>query len=224
MFHCCCATPSDSKQPVELPEVQYQDLFTKSQKPTDLDSLHEEGVFNVTFTRETNGQPLGLGLDAFDGVRLYISGLREGLCDKHNAGAPAELRIQIGDYILGVNSIRGDARLLLQELGGEKALTLAMSHAEEFEVRMERHAGGTLGLKLGWSKDGKCLVVMQVDKGAVQDWNAANPAMAVVKGDRVLRVNACDQSPAEMMQAIQTSKEVVLKMSRPRSECLIRGQ
>ena len=81
----------------------------------------------VELKREKD-EKMGLKLEPGHQGRLRIIDIGEGLVEKHNASASTLRTIEIGDYIIEVNGIKG--RDMSKKMTSEDTLTLTIQHTD----------------------------------------------------------------------------------------------
>eukprot|EP00928_Gymnodinium_smaydae_P068341 TRINITY_DN5144_c0_g1_i1.p1 TRINITY_DN5144_c0_g1~~TRINITY_DN5144_c0_g1_i1.p1 ORF type:complete len:360 (+),score=114.44 TRINITY_DN5144_c0_g1_i1:68-1147(+) len=75
--------------------------------------------------------------------------------------------------------------------------------------------GPLLGMDVKATEDGVCLRIDAVDEGGlVEEWNNNNTAQAMRAGDVVLEVNGISGSSAELLEELQKTQEVSMKLTR----------
>jgi len=82
--------------------------------------------FSVVIPYREAGEELGLHLDLEDDKSLLIEGINEGLLDRWNISNPDQ-RVKVGDRIMDVNGINGNARLMLAEVTSRKSLVIQIA-------------------------------------------------------------------------------------------------
>lgn len=188
--------------------------------------LEEDGMYlgtGETFTIKVRKSavetPLGLHLDLADGALVQICDLLEGggPIKEYNAGAAEELQIRPGDYLVGVNGIRGTPAQLLDLLRECLEPTLEVIRPHKWTVNVTRTPSLQVGLELNYSTEGRSLVVDKVLNGAVKEWNSTNPEMAIQRRDRIVAVNGSAGSPTVLLRMIAACNgELALEISRPK--------
>ncbi|CAK9084033.1 Hypothetical protein (Fragment) [Durusdinium trenchii] len=94
--------------------------------------------------------------------------------------------------------------------------------AKEWTVVLKKHPGASLGMDVDMCDASSLIVYVVCETGLVADWNQANPAKSVQKGDRIIEVNQkkgdawalaheCIDSPELRMQ-VQRSDGCILKL------------
>lgn len=113
--------------------------------------------FSVVIPHREAGEELGLYLDLEDGKSLLIEGMNEGLLDRWNISNP-EQRVKVGDRIMDINGINGNASLMLDELTSKKSLV----------IQIARPASGGAPAAGLVAKDAGLVEALQQDSVALQ--------------------------------------------------------
>jgi len=87
----------------------------------------------------------------------------------------------------------------------------------QYSITLDRTGGTNLGAQVN-PGDGKTLVIESVLGGLFKDWNAANPRLQVVKGDRIVEVNGIRGSSAQILEECRQSKLLQVTLCREAEE------
>jgi len=170
------------------------------------------GQFIVTVEKNAS-DPNGLGLDVdiTDGPTLLIDAVQDGLVKSWNAKHPGS-EVMPRDRFLEVNGIRGDAKLIIDELSKAQALSIVVRRPIEFAVSIKKpNEQSRLGLELSYCAGGATLLVKMINPGLVDSWNKEHPACSLERGDRVVEVNGTAGNSKELFELLTTRDSVELK-------------
>merc|ERR1739838_1149916 len=105
---------------------------------------------------------------------------------RYNASAAVGTKIELGDYVVDVNGVRGDALEMIRICKEEQDLRLTIRRPEIWTVTIKKDSQREgLGVKLGWQGESRSLVVIDSAKtGALPLWNKAHPETQVRLSDR----------------------------------------
>lgn len=237
MFTCCCAGNDDTTTFMELEENkgvmktigvplstaapntdgQIRDTFAEDEEPAPKKDVPVSAqIFKVVIQKPALDTPLGLHLDLSDPALIHVSGVRAGSTpvSAYNAAAPEGLKMQAGDYIMSVNGVSGDAAKMTEAIQASVSLELELRRPFVFQCVINKD-GKPLGLELNYATSGQSLVIDVIDQGAAMDWGAANPALALRKGDRILAINGKRGVAVELLKLMVGSNPVTFELSRP---------
>lgn len=243
---CCSSNDGDSKvvtEVLELPEaitifkdpVQPEEETEEQRTPELVQEIEtsaeeqekpkaDDSIFEVTLTIN-DGEKLGLSCDFTDGKTFVISLARPGgAAVKWNAQNPDQA-LSEGCRIIMVNSVDGDAKLMLAEMHKVGPMTLLVKRADAVTEAASKALAVQLQLstaddglfvamlmlsedvKLGLScdfSDGKTfLISVTRPGGAADEWNSHNPEKALSPGCRILEVNTVKDDAKEMLVELQ---------------------
>eukprot|EP00746_Dinoflagellata_sp_MGD_P129189 gnl/MRDRNA2_/MRDRNA2_63426_c0_seq3.p1 gnl/MRDRNA2_/MRDRNA2_63426_c0~~gnl/MRDRNA2_/MRDRNA2_63426_c0_seq3.p1 ORF type:complete len:1240 (+),score=323.20 gnl/MRDRNA2_/MRDRNA2_63426_c0_seq3:134-3853(+) len=179
-----------------------------------LEASHEEAQeYNVVLKRAR--AKIGWTRDG-DCITSVLPG---GLIDSWNQANPSKA-IQAGDFLVEVNGISAEEEeQIIQELQQSEELQIVIARenatapqaSQEFEVVLQK----TPGSKLGWTRDGNCILGI-AEGGLVDSWNQANPSSAIQEGDSIVEVNGISAEAEEelIMQELEQSDELQITMAR----------
>mmetsp|Transcript_20958 Transcript_20958/g.60521 ORF Transcript_20958/g.60521 Transcript_20958/m.60521 type:complete len:228 (-) Transcript_20958:105-788(-) len=170
-------------------------------------------AFIAVINKATEDMPAGLQLDICDGRVAYIADLRRGKPTPvllYNAKTKEARQVRAGDYLEGVNGVRGDAKTVSAALVSSKRLELHIRRPSLFPRRVVREKGERLGLDLGYSEHGSSLVINSIMAGSAA--RRCAPDLAV--GDRIVSVNGFTGTGMQLLDAIKTPEQLDLIISR----------
>lgn len=181
-------------------------------------------AFEVTLTL-TKGEYPGMCLDMSEGAYLRVSKVdRRGPVPDYNANAPEDEQIRDGHFIVAVsdanreNIIKDDGRNMMTALFNGGTSILFMRQPQEFTIGPVRKSGNPLGLDLTYQARSMSVVIKEVfDKGALISWNktASSKVLEVQKNDHILGVNGKSGGARILVQAMNDSETIELKITRP---------
>jgi len=172
------------------------------------------------FTVGLHGEA-GWRLEETRSGQLMVTALGDdGAVAKHNTRFASVLarRIRLGDIIVEVNGVRGDARefsFLLAKLSQrECGFAVVLKHSEEFSTTVVRNSK-SMGLELKFSEAHECLEIESVmPEGAVMEHNRGNTRERLKSHDMILEVNGVQGSGWELLKIIQGSETCALRVCR----------
>jgi hypothetical protein len=144
----------------------------------------------------------GLELDLLDGVTALVCEVRVGPVAAWNL-AHMGREIKINDRIVEVNSVRGNAHDIESRL---KDATLRMIVQRPLEEEISVGKTGcrcSLGVDLAWTNTGSTLLITSVNKGLIEEWNAAHKGLEVTVDDRIVSVNGVSGEASTLMSCIK---------------------
>lgn len=161
-------------------------------------------TFIVKLVKESNG-PVGLDIGLRDQDTAIIKGVPGGPVSRWNETADESTKVFEGDKILEVSGMRGNSKLLLEELQrlkGETEIILLLQRREEVSVSL--HVGnGLIGLDINCNKSKEGLIVKKVNEGIVKKWNSENESIALKAGDRIIAVNGARGEPKMLLEKLR---------------------
>jgi len=162
------------------------------------------------------GKPLGVDVDIACGSVGYMCGINDGAVAEYNKIASPETQLKVGDYITKVNGVEGNSVALLERMKNDTMLEVTIQRPFVYTIAISRKtAKQQLGVNLSQHAPGTSLLIKEVGKGPVQDWNSAHPALAVRPGDRIVAVGGKRGSVAELVKASKIGTHLQLVISRP---------
>lgn len=184
--------------------------------------VYEQGLSGLQVTLERRpDERLGLELDLVGGRTPQIYGMSPGVASAYNRSAPSHERLQTGDFLVRVNDTFGDARMMMEKLQTDTTVTLFISRPLPFLVCFQRsRLSEDVGMELKSAPPGKCmsLVVCEITKGLVTEWNKNHPDAAVRKFDRIVQVNGVERETALMLESFKMELRLELLVVRPSQE------
>lgn len=171
--------------------------------------------FLVRLERTPEAKALGMRVDFNDGRKLQIVRIAGGLVGLHNESASAGNHVSVGDFIVDVNGITGDAGAMMTALKETSALCLKVVPAMTFSVLVE---GGQLGVTFIHDPESTSLLVARVDGGAIGKYNSTAPDEKQVRAfDRICSVNGVVGTADSLLTALRDSGRLALRITRPRA-------
>lgn len=174
-------------------------------------------AYSIELDRKS-GTRLGMSILEHVGQTLLVTAVTGGLCEEwNNAHHGSDERVRPGDRIVVVNGIRSNTHLLLEECKKNQVLHMAILRPPCQELAPGVHSVAldkTGGIKLGIDisqHDGRTLLVTQIRQGLVQEWNRENPCHQLRPGDRIIKVNSCQNSARRLLE--ECRKNVVLRIA-----------
>jgi len=186
----------------------------------------QQGIdsFVVNVSKDEN-MPLGIEFDDSDGYTVRLSEIdTRGSFAKWNKRHCME-QIRRGDQVIAVNGIRGSSSSILQRMQQAKELEMELYRPAFYSIQITKSADG-LGIDTKQSDNSRSLMVSHVvGKGAVKEWNDANPDKQVRKYDRIVKVSGRPGTVEELRQKITTTKDgeklgLTLTVAAPRGDGL----
>merc|ERR1712079_902585 len=173
------------------------------------------GQLTITIEK-VPGKPLGVDLDIACSSVAYMCGIKDGAVAEYNKIASPETQLKVGDYITKVNGVEGNGNALLERMKNDTMLEVTVQRPFIYTIAISRtNSKQPLGVNLNQHSPGTSLLIKEVGKGPVQDWNSAHPALAVRPGDRIVAVGGKRGSVAELVKASKVGKQLQLVISRP---------
>lgn len=242
MFSCCQAESGQAEEKFDaagtgeygavLPADRVMTIQEAAQKPEpvsptspvppiNLTSAAEKKEFIVQIQKDTTDTPIGCHLDISDGVMLRVCGIRTGSSpvqsyNESQAKDGTLPQVQIGDFVVKVNTVEGNALRLGEEIRKAKALELTIRRPESFTCVLNKE-GGSLGLDLNYAVKGTSLVIDNMTSGAAEVWNSANPDKLLKKGDHIISINGKEGSSMELLEDLGRVQDATIVISRPAS-------
>mmetsp|Transcript_18654 Transcript_18654/g.46851 ORF Transcript_18654/g.46851 Transcript_18654/m.46851 type:complete len:300 (+) Transcript_18654:56-955(+) len=215
---CGTATDCDVVKLVETSPVA-ESTDTEAESECSYDDCDVDSEIRICIRRLFTGEPLGIYLDKSDSRLLHVWGLK--LSDSpvalHNGQAAEGERLQVGDYIVQVNDVRGDSRAMMQMMNAGYKVQLIVRRSHKFVVDIDKK-GRKLGLEVKYGVEGRSVVVQAVLPGPVREWSDAQPALAVRPGDRIISVNNImgqDHGPQGILEGLGAKSQLKITLTRP---------
>jgi len=181
-------------------------------------SSRGEGGFVARLTiRKVLGA--GLGFDFCESGFMRVNRVDpDSPAGSYNDHAPIEERIGIGDFVVDVNGVAGDALAMKRALMTVGDVEVSIQRPYVFVVPVVSKGGFPLGLRLKCNNACTSLLVRQVlGEGAVHQWNANAPReRQVIANDHVVSVNGTSGDAKLMRQLIASVDALDLVVARPR--------
>jgi len=180
--------------------------------------------YSITLDR-SSGMRLGMSSLEHLGQTLLVTAVTGGLVEQWNESAKDKrVRVRAGDCIVAVNGIRSSTNLLLEECKKHKVLHMEMLRppCEEIAPGVHTVALSKTGcMKLGIDisqHDGRTLLVTEIREGIVKEWNRLNPCHQVRPGDRIIKVNACQNNARKLLEECRKNEilRIVIKRAKAR--------
>mmetsp|Transcript_87403 Transcript_87403/g.168223 ORF Transcript_87403/g.168223 Transcript_87403/m.168223 type:complete len:198 (+) Transcript_87403:104-697(+) len=163
-------------------------------------------TWEVEVSKGNNGM-LGLQIVPEDNV-LRVAWLESkgGVSDFNSANKTDA--VEVGDFIISVNGVKGTAREMLEEAQRAASLKLTLSRSRMFRAKFYKN--GPLGVTFGLFA--RTLVVQNIADGPVKEWNDANVLYTIQPGDLVIEVNGVKENSKEMLETLKVDGDLRLVM------------
>jgi len=207
---CTVPRPAKKKKPKQkpLPETE-----TNEETESGGCDMRRCGEVTVTLMKDSEFQPLGLSLEMLDSAVGIVTNISTGAIESHNGNAKECEQVRIGDIILEVNGISGDAAGMVEELKSDKkSHQLVFMHPETFTIVIDKNP--SLGVQFTGCIGSSSVVISKISKGSVQDWNETHQDAVVKPYDRVHSVNGVSGSARELLEQIQLHDRLEMVISR----------
>eukprot|EP00416_Gambierdiscus_australes_P027942 CAMPEP_0171064142 /NCGR_PEP_ID=MMETSP0766_2-20121228/6104_1 /TAXON_ID=439317 /ORGANISM="Gambierdiscus australes, Strain CAWD 149" /LENGTH=347 /DNA_ID=CAMNT_0011520143 /DNA_START=16 /DNA_END=1059 /DNA_ORIENTATION=- len=160
---------------------------------------------------------LGLTVDPEDGSTVLVTRIGNGPVQQHNKDMTAKPHKQMrpGDFIIAANGNQGNAKAIIKVMNSGESVTLVARRPAEFRVPVRLQDSQKLGLKFPPTEDPHSLLVDEIRKGFITEWNNANPSQQVRRLDRIVSVNGERRKPSEMIDMMKNSKSYYITFLRP---------
>lgn len=171
--------------------------------------------FTVFVEKKAPDQSIGLELDIQDSTFAYVLDIGPGPIREYNETAPPETQVQPGDFIEKVNGVKGLPSMLeVMKTAREQAITVR--RPEEYSAMLLRaHHHQPLGLTFPERILGRTLPIVDITKGAVQEWNDVHEDFQLKVGDRITMVDGEPGEAQDFMDKMTVAPKVVLTLVRP---------
>jgi hypothetical protein len=172
--------------------------------------------FTINLQKST-GKPMGADIDVSCGKMGYIRAvMRDGVFAEYNKTATPEKQLRIGDYIKTVNGIQDNSLSMLDCLKKQSKFEVTIQRPLVFTIAISKKGAKTqLGVILVEKPTGNSLLIKEVSKGPVMDWNTIHPEQEVKAGDRIVAVNGKGGTVNELVDASKEAAQLQLAISRP---------
>jgi len=163
------------------------------------------------------GKLLGADLDVSCGRMGYLTIImKDGIFAEYNRTATPDKQLRVGDYIMKVNGIQGNSLSMLDCLKRENKFEVTIQRPLLFNIAVSRKDAKTqLGVTLVERPSGNSLLIKEVIKGLVMEWNIMHPEQEVRAGDRIVSVNGKGGEVQELIDASKVGTQLQLAISRP---------
>lgn len=164
--------------------------------------------FTVKLTKPSNGI-LGWRLDCVGSQHIYIFTVTESQTTPialHNASAPEESRIQMGDYISSVNGTNGVSGMV-EIIDNCRSLEVTVCRPRIFTAKVKRNE--SLGLELKYWPSATSLLIGEIRPGAV-----TKQCVDLLADDRILDVNGVSGSVGALLAAVREAEELEFRIAR----------
>jgi len=202
-------TPAPEPEPAEKKDEMPQAALPQpvvAEQPT-------TGYFEIDIPK--GDAVLGLSLDSWT-IGLYISGIQDGgVVKDYNASAEASKKVQVSDFIVGVNGTTQTDKMVVA-LKSERQLKLKLFRSAPIKINISK-GDKLLGLNVSIQKEvrGKTIFVQGLLDGAAQDYNeGALPEAQVKTNDCIISVNGVTDDAGEMLAAMKRDKDVEFVLLR----------
>mmetsp|Transcript_6251 Transcript_6251/g.13750 ORF Transcript_6251/g.13750 Transcript_6251/m.13750 type:complete len:320 (+) Transcript_6251:104-1063(+) len=115
------------------------------------------------------------------------------------------------------SSQAGDAQQNAGQDGGCDSLNV--ERPDSFTVLVDFEGTGgwrPLGIRLTGLVDNSALVVVEVMKGPIMEWNIQNPKLAVKPRDRIMEVNGVSGESNALVQALKNKERLSIHVRKPK--------
>lgn len=217
----------DAAPPPSAPEPEADADFLGKTVPTP-PKEPEKGVQGVLFTR-TDAFIVNIPMlkDQYPGFLLDVSGgpyLR--MCKIETYGPLAEYHdhntedkhVMVGDFVVGVNRIKGDSEKMILALGAGGNMELDVRRAFEIDVQGLDKQGGSLGLDLSYRASSMSVVIKEVyEDGEVARWNQqqTQEEVKIKANDHIVAVNGKGGTSKFLVQTINENQRLDMLVTRP---------
>lgn len=172
--------------------------------------------FKVDVGKDSKYASLGVELDAVGGVYAMVIKVSEGALSRYNALTTPDLRVQVGDFIMGVNGTTGDTKKMAQLCIDQLELELRFKRAVPFSVTIDKtSAQNSLGLDLDYLDAGISLHIRDIKDGLIGDWNRTQKDREVKSCDRIVSVNGFRGEAKKLLEMCAGQGKLELEICRP---------
>lgn len=213
----CCASGYIESQP-DLPAITTDEFKEDSCLETAMEQESNPAPNAFITVERSPNERLGLELDLLDGRTLQVCEVRSGAIKDYNRNAPLDHRLRVGDFVVGVDGVVGDAQRMLSTLQNHLVAKLEICRPIPFEVFLQRRSakqGAGIVVKSAESSRSVSLLIAQVNPGLVSEWNKDHPEAAVEQLDRIVKVNDVERSTDVMLERIKQDLYLALQVVRP---------
>mmetsp|Transcript_19242 Transcript_19242/g.43137 ORF Transcript_19242/g.43137 Transcript_19242/m.43137 type:complete len:328 (-) Transcript_19242:23-1006(-) len=159
------------------------------------------------------GQSLGIVIKIDGWGALIVTDIAsEGLIAAWNSSRNSPRAVEVGDCIVSVNGVEGDAALMKAEFFKSGPQRIGMRYGDKAgktRLLLDKADGQRLGLAIKAVED--CLLVTSIaEDGLVRAWNSSHPEAKVLPGHRIVEVNGVSGDVMLMKQ--ECAKVGLLRM------------
>lgn len=207
---CCAPLDTVEQEPIDTRstcEKQRDDGIMQQVE----DTRPWTGSFQVEF--DTGDLPtLGLELNVAESNDLIVDGVvPDKLAHKYNQSAEEGNQILTGDRVAAVNGWAAPPSALLKKFQESERVTLTMQHAKVVRIFVEKR-GLKFGLKVNHDKKPWCkfLHVVDVNEGAIMEYNRTCGDRGIRRGDRIIEVNNIRGKPETLLRELGMRDQIDL--------------
>lgn len=163
--------------------------------------------FVATIVRPQD-QITGIEIDSVHGNAMQVCRVVPGLAaDMYNCTVAPDLQLQRGDFILDVNFVSGDAKLMRDRLVHDKILRILVRRACAMKMSVAQTAASLRG--------GVSCTIMGLLVRDVPAEMLGHPSRSLRTNDRIISVNGISGDSDSMMDQVECSANVQLVVLRP---------
>lgn len=172
--------------------------------------------FKVDVGKDSKNYPIAVELDAAGGVYGMVISVGDGSVSEYNKKASPIYRVQVGDFIIGVNGVTGDTKRMAQLCIEQVRLEVFFRRVSSFCISVDKTAAQpSLGLDLDYLDTGISLHIQAVTEGLVMDWNRTHAGREVHQSDRIIGINGYRGSTKKLLDMCANLKVMELEIVRP---------
>jgi len=160
------------------------------EKPAELEVTLEKG----------DAMDYGIMLDDQDKLNLHVCEIYDGVLQKYNDSVKADMKVNVSDFVVSVNGVRGDTAEMMKQFG-EAKVTIHLRRAKDFVTIIEKKEKTTpLGMEIPKPVMKNSLVILNVGDGILKDHNdnCKNESDKIIKLDRIVSVKGETGSAAQL--------------------------
>ena len=221
----CCERKDEkgsSDQPDIVTDNMWSDETTQMKPPIEISfgsavrfpvetSEPKMGEKFIVMVEKNDGQKLGFGLTELGDTVIVNEITSEGAILRYNMEHPTR-KVQPEDIINSVNGSSSkveDIRDVVKAASG--TLTMVMERPKIWHATLEIPAGGHIGIEIGEAQKAYIPILSVAEKGAVANFNAANPGNEIAAGDFIIRMADLKKDGPKMLEHIQEKSEEAKK-------------
>jgi hypothetical protein len=164
--------------------------------------------------RKPVGASLGVEVDSLDGATKQICKITDGLVKQYNDQCTDDKRVQLGDFLVTINGVKGSTEKMTQRLLTDTSLEIVVRRLIPWEVTLTQPNPAKLRPLLQRAAEGRSLLLSSADDVLFKDWNASNPDLTIRKYDRIVRINGIENDSALLMKQVDTMNGLSMSMIR----------